>query len=92
MFEGQEFVKTGPMFATGQEGGQRLIPKYAQLTVLGDHASDTGPKFKALTKASVLAAFEAFYSRSKGLMPEDRHPELDLARDRFLKALGLGSR
>jgi len=92
VFEGQEFVKTGPMFAAGQDGGQRLIPKYAQLTVLGENASDADPKPRALTKASVLTAFEAFYSRCKELAPEDRHPELDIARDHFLRVLGLRSR
>ena len=37
VYEGEEYVKTGPLFASGK-GGQRLIPKYAVLTPLGDQA------------------------------------------------------
>lgn len=86
-YEGEEFVKTGPMFATGKSGGQRLIPKYARLKVLGDAGSV--PDKKALAKVAVLGAFETFYATCRQLAPEDKHAELTAARERFMKALGV---
>ncbi|MBS1189716.1 MAG: hypothetical protein H6R10_1508 [Rhodocyclaceae bacterium] len=87
-YEGEEFVKTGPMFATAREGGQRLIPKYAQLKVPGDDRAIGDRKAEPLTRNAVLAAFEDFYSECRRIAPEDRQPELAAARERFLKALG----
>jgi hypothetical protein len=37
-YEGEEYVKTGPLLGTGK-GGQRLIPKYAVLKVQGTSES-----------------------------------------------------
>lgn len=86
-YEGEEYVKTGPLFATGK-GGQRLIPKYAVLKPLG--ALDiTAPKAScdSLSRAVVLDGFAAYYTDCKVLVPEDKQTLLDAARDRFLKAL-----
>lgn len=85
---GEEFVKTGPMYATGKSGGQRLIPKYAVLKVLGDSQAADGVKTKGMAPAAVLEAFEDFYATCLNVAPEDKHPELKTARERFLKALG----
>lgn len=87
-YEGEEYRKTGPLFATGQDGGQRLIPKYAQLKVLGESEPSRGGKTGAPTQAAILEAFAAFYATSRQLVPGDRHAELDAARERFLKAVG----
>ncbi|MFZ2855223.1 MAG: hypothetical protein WAZ34_14065 [Rhodocyclaceae bacterium] len=83
-YEGEAYVKTGPMFATGK-GGQRMIPKYAVLKPLGD--GEAAQKRDTLPKARVLDAFDAFYAACQTLLPENRQPALDAARDRFLKAL-----
>lgn len=86
-YEGEAYVKTGPMFATGK-GGQRMIPKYAVLKPLGDgEIAPVAQKRDALPKASVLDAFDAFYTACQTLLPENRQPALDAARERFLKAL-----
>ena len=86
-YEGEEYVKTGPLFATGK-GGQRLIPKYAVLKPLGAVAG-TGEKSKndALSRPNVLKAFETFYAECQSRLPEDQKLALATARDRFLQAL-----
>lgn len=86
-YEGEEYVKTGPLFATGK-GGQRLIPKYAVLKPLGAAAALPGKAARdSLLRANVLHGFEIFYTDCKALVPEDRQMLLDAARDRFLEAL-----
>lgn len=88
-FEGEEYVKTGPMFGTGKESGQRLIPKYAVLTVLGGEGAAAGGREKSPSREAVARAAEAFHSACRQLVPEERQGELDAARDRFMKALKL---
>jgi len=86
-YEGEEYVKTGPLFATGQ-GGQRLIPKYAVLKPLGGiEGVPEKPKNGSLPRANVLAAFETFYMECKRLMPEDQQMALAAACDQFLKTI-----
>jgi len=86
-YEGQEYLKTGPMFATGP-AGQRMIPKYAVLKPLGggDAASDTGHS-ETVLRAEVLKAFGTFYLRCAALVPEDQRGDLEAARGSFLKTL-----
>lgn len=86
-YEGEEYVKTGPLFATGK-GGQRLIPKYAVLKPLGgieETPGKTGRESPPL--AHVLRAFGTFYTDCQALLPGDKQAALAAARDRFLKAL-----
>lgn len=86
-YEGQEYVKTAPLFATGA-AGQRLIPKYAVLTPLGEVAgSPAAQPGKPIARAAVVQAFDAFYAQCKAWVADDRQTALDLARERFLKAL-----
>lgn len=86
-YEGEAYVKTGPLFATGK-GGQRLIPKYAVLKPLGAIEAITGKASSgSISRAAVLDGFAAFYMDCKSLVPEDGQPKLDAARERFLKAL-----
>lgn len=87
-YQGEAFVKTGPMSATGSNGAQRLIPKYAQLTVPGE-AAPSGGKAGTQRASAVLEAFEVFYATCAQLVPEDRQTELEAARERFLKALAV---
>lgn len=86
-YEGEEYVKTGPLFATGK-GGQRLIPKYAVLKPLGTlEVTATKASCNSLSRAAVLDGIARFYTDCKVLVPEDKQTLLDAARDRFLKAL-----
>jgi hypothetical protein len=86
-YEGEEYVKTGPMFGTGK-GGQRFIPKYAVLKPLGE-AGDARDRTQhdSVSKANVLTAFETFYAECRRRVPDDQQLALDAARDRFLQAL-----
>ena len=86
-YEGEEYVKTGPLFATGK-GGQRLIPKYAVLKPLGA-AEGAGEKSKddALSRPKFLKAFETFYAECQRRLPEDQQLALAAAREQFLQAL-----
>jgi hypothetical protein len=86
-FEGAEYVKTGPMFATGP-AGQRMIPKYAVLKPLG--GADAAPEAcqsEAVLRAEVLKAFGTFYLRCAALVPEGDRGDLEAARGTFLKTL-----
>lgn len=91
-YEGDEYVKTGPLLAAGR-GGQRLIPRYAVLRPLGE-AGGAPPKTApdALSAARVGAAVEAFCDECRRLLPAERHPALETARGRLLETLGLGPR
>jgi hypothetical protein len=86
-YEGEEYVKTGPMFATGRNG-QRLIPKYAVLKPLGAVADNSREAKRAtLPRAQVLDAFAAFHAECRRLLPEEAQAALETARAQFLKSL-----
>lgn len=85
--DGEEYVKTGPMLATGKSG-QRFIPKYVVLKPLADGAAETATASGAApAAAAVRQAFDAFYAHCRTLVPAERHAELDAARATFLAAL-----
>ena len=86
-YEGEEYVKTGPLFATGK-GGQRLVPKYAVLKPIGEVVRNPEVTTdKVLNRANVRKAFDAFYFDCKILVPELHQESIEKARDRFLSAL-----
>ncbi|MBK9520204.1 MAG: hypothetical protein IPO13_00920 [Rhodocyclaceae bacterium] len=86
-YEGEEYVKTGSLFATGK-GGQRLVPKYAVLKPLsGAECHPDATTDRVFNRANVLEAFDAFYSDCKILVPELHQVVIEKARDRFLSAL-----
>lgn len=85
-YEGEEYVKTGPLLAAGK-GGQRLIPKYALLKAEGAHAPSVPPA-AAPDRQAVLAAFDAFCATCAPLIPTDRQADFAAARADFLKTLG----
>ena len=88
IYEGEEFVKSGPMFASGKHG-RRLIPKYAVLQPLDQPVpADAAMRAERLKRTAVVAAFERFWSDCRDLVPEDRQPQLVAARTRFLDSLG----
>lgn len=88
-YEGEEYVKTGPLFGSGP-GGQRLIPKYALLKVSGEN---NGPvraiKGDTLDKNRLVEALEVFYADCLRLVPENRRGELAAAKARFLKSINI---
>lgn len=86
-FEGEEYVKTGPLIGTRNGGQQRLIPKYAVLKPLDAAVAAPAAESVAIARADVLAAFEAFSAECVRLVGEEGRPALTAARERFLKAL-----
>lgn len=86
-YEGVEYVKTAALFATAN-GRQRLIPKYAVLKVLDASLSQTGKDPAQISKQSVMAAFDQFWSDCLPLIRDADQPTATAARNTFLKALG----
>jgi hypothetical protein len=85
--EGEEYVKSGPMFATSP-AGQRMIPKYAVLKPLGGvDAAPDGGQSETVLRTEVLKAFGAFYVQCAALVPDEKRGDLEAARGAFLKAL-----
>ncbi|AXS79599.1 hypothetical protein [Dechloromonas sp. HYN0024] len=83
-YEGQVFVKTGPLTASSEDGGQRIIPRHAVLRPL-DLPSVEG---KGRLEAPVVRmAFNAFVETCEQLVGEAGQAELEQARQRFLKAI-----
>lgn len=85
-YEGEEYVKSGPLVGTGKRG-QRLIPKYAVLKVLGESAPVRDKPSRSLSREAVLAAFERFYARCAPLVAEAERDAMGAARADFLQAL-----
>ncbi|MBL8491608.1 MAG: hypothetical protein JNM82_12580 [Rhodocyclaceae bacterium] len=86
--EGEQYVKSGPLLATGK-AGQRLIPRYAVLKpldgqVLPAREAGEGPP---LSRTRVMAALDVLCDRCRGLVPEERRTQLEAARDEFLRAM-----
>lgn len=85
-YEGVVYVKTGPMMAASEQGGQRIIPRCATLKALdvpeGKRAGAAGPD-----TAKVRAAFEEFFASCDRLVDDGGREELVAARERFLAAL-----
>lgn len=87
-FEGKVYVKTGPVAAASEQGGQRVIPRYAVLKPLDGAAPAAKPApGRKLDEAAVLAAFEAFYADCARHVDESARMDLAAARARFLAAL-----
>lgn len=87
-FEGEVYVKTGPLIGTRSEDGrQRLIPRHAVLKPLDAVAVAPVEKSATLARADVLAAFEVFAAKCALLVGDEGKAALEAARERFLKAL-----
>jgi hypothetical protein len=89
-FEGRVYTKTGPVSASAPEGGQRMIPRYADLEPL-----DAMPERKSrpapgqLDTTQVRAAFEAFYIDARQRVDTPQLTPLAESRARFYEELGL---
>lgn len=84
-YEGQTYVKTGPVTAASAAGGARMIPRHAVLSPPGTAAARR--QAEPLTRAKVEAAFEKFYVVSVGLLPAESLAALAEARRQFLADL-----
>jgi len=85
-YEGEEYIKTGPMFGTGPHG-PRVIPRSAILKPIPEATAVPCAVEKVLTRNDVLRAFDAFYTDCRTLVAEDQNDSLALLRDRFLRSL-----
>lgn len=87
-YEGRVYVKTGPIAAATEQGGQRMIPRHAVLRPL-DGGPPPAPSKPArqLDEARVLAAFEVFYAECLRQQDEAGRLALAQARERFLASL-----
>lgn len=88
-YEGKIYSKTGPISATCEDGGSRLIPRSATLKPLALDASEAAPGSVArrLEPAVVRRAFDVFYEATRALVPPAHHDELESARQAFLDSL-----
>ena len=90
-YQGEEYVKSGPMFGTGKDG-QKIIPRYAVLQALDDPAAAPPlgerpiPK-DAVSRAEVLRAFAEFCLHCRVLVADDQAGSFERARNQFLNAL-----
>lgn len=87
-YEGNVYVKTGPMTASSEQGGQRIIPRYATLKPLDIAVTESKAPIKGRLEAvRVRAAFERFYESCEGLVSDAGRMELAQARQAFLEAI-----
>jgi hypothetical protein len=86
-YQGRVFVKTGPITAASEAGGQQMIPRYAVLKPLDPLPEKPPASSRTLDEASVLAAFDAFYQTCFRITDDFSRAELEAARRRFLAAL-----
>jgi hypothetical protein len=87
-YEGKVYCKTGQVSTSSEQGGQRMIPRYAELVPLDAPAAPAKPKSgRKLDEATVLEAFDSFYRDCTRLTDEAGRVDLAAARQRFIEAL-----
>ena len=95
-YEGKVYAKTGPMTATSEQGGQRMIPRFAVLRPLDGVAAEPPEPGRTLDEAAVMAAFDQFYGACANLLfgnesdvqrARDLRARLEAERDRFMAGL-----
>ncbi len=96
-YEGKVYTKTGPLTAVTEDGGQRMIPRFAVLKPLDGVVAETPRRpGRKLDEAVVTAAMAAFHDECARLLQvvaddaerlRSARVELDAARRRFLTAL-----
>lgn len=87
-YEGQIYTKTGPITASADSGGQRMIPRYATLRPVGEMPpAPPLPPDRSVDAAQVRVAFEAYHAVALRLTDDFARAELEQARQRFLSAL-----
>ncbi len=92
-YEGRPYVKTGPLTAAGEQGGQRMIPRWAVLKPADGAAPEPAARVpRQLDETTVLVAFQAYHAECTRLLAETGDGEavqerLAAARRSFLEAL-----
>lgn len=95
-YEGKVYTKTGPMTASSEQGGQRMIPRFAVLKPLDGVVTEAPGPGRTLDEATVMAAFEQFYGTCANLLfgnesdvqrARDLRARLEAARERFSERL-----
>ena len=87
-YEGKVFVKTGPLTAASEEGGQKIIPRYAVLKPLDVPQSEApATPGRRLDPARVRKAFDVFYEAALKAAEPAQVDGLAAARQRFLDSL-----
>lgn len=77
-YQGEVYVKTAPMMARSDAGVQRLVPRYAVLTLVEAEAPGS---------PDLRRDFDTFYQACARLVPPESQTELAAARERFLERL-----
>lgn len=90
-YEGQEYVKTGPLTASGPNG-QRLIPRYAVLKPIETTSEPTKPSKATLDKTMTVQALTLFFQRCAPLIKEGHEAQYAALRDECLQQIKLKSR
>ena len=93
-FEGNVYVKCGPLTAMTESGESRMIPRFALLKPL-DASPETARKASRMLEVEIVkSAFDRFYRECADLLAEEqgvlpgRREALEEARARFLSELG----
>lgn len=89
-YEGEVFVKTGPLTASSETSGQRVIPRYAVLRPLEPPLAAGNPgQSNRPTVAEVRAAYAAAESVLREGLGASAETALAEARRRFFAGLGV---
>lgn len=89
-FEGAIWIKTGPMTACAEQGGQRMIPRHAELKPLVEAPAPAAAVSgtSAPDRGAVIAAFNHFCSRIRPMLDPEQAAVFDTASDEFRRRLG----
>ncbi len=87
-YQGQIFVKTGPVTASNEQGNSQILPCYAVLKPLDlPEKTSTGMTGRRLDARMVRRSFDTFYQSCADCIPADKLPDLAKARETFLSQL-----
>ncbi len=87
-YEGECYIKTGPLTGKAERGGNRMIPRSAVLKPLDYMPAPAQEPQGMVARKAVLAAFEDFYRQCAHLVDESGRLSLNAAKQQFLKRLG----
>ena len=79
-YQGETYVKTAPMMARSDAGVQRMVPRYAVLTLV---EAESDPS----SSQGLRRDFDTFYQVCARLVAPESQAELEAARERFLERL-----
>lgn len=87
-YQGEIYTKTGPITATADKGGQRMIPRHAALRPVDGHVPPPNPaRTRQVDEQTVITAFDAYHTLALRLADGMGKAELEQARMKFLASL-----